>query len=122
LPSNENHLHYLKELKAFSDENKEEEILSIQVFACHGLISDGSQVVATNNYDKESKFYKFIEAETNIRNMANEMSRAYFIVLFACCRQAYTKFEKKSTGQCYNCFILNKQPESTMKDGLCSLC
>lgn len=98
MPSNENHLHYLKELKEFSEENKTEEILSIQVFACHGLINNGSQVAATNNYEKESRYYEFIEAETNIRQMANSMSRVYFIVLFACCRQAYTKWERKSSG------------------------
>ena len=51
--------------------NPQQEILSIQVFACHGLINNGAQVVATNNYDHEKRYYEFIEAETNIRQRAN---------------------------------------------------
>ena len=89
MPSQENHLHYLDELKRYSDENSEQEILSIQAFACHGMIKRGEQVVVANNYDTKNRFYELIEAESNIRFRARRMPKIYFIVLFACCREFY---------------------------------
>ena len=66
-PSQENHVKYIKTIEEYSIKNPGQEILSIQAFACHGMINNGIQVVVTNNFDENSRFYEFILAENNIR-------------------------------------------------------
>ena len=60
LPSNKNHNLYLKLLHKYSNENPGEEILSIQAFACHGLMVNGMQVAAANNFNAKEEYYEFI--------------------------------------------------------------
>ena len=55
------------------------------------MVDKGQQIVLTNNFDQETKFYHFIMAETNIRSKSIEMSNVYFLVLFACCREHYNR-------------------------------
>jgi hypothetical protein len=50
----------LKFLHKYSIENPGEEILSIQAFAGHGLIVNGLQVVAANNFNAKEEYYQFI--------------------------------------------------------------
>ena len=89
-PSNENHKKYLEDIiKGHSDKYPQEEILSIQAFACHGLIYENQQVAAANIFNATEKYYKFINVESNIRYYARSLRNVYFIVLFACCRQKY---------------------------------
>lgn len=103
LPGQQNHTHYLDEIKAYSQSHPEEEILSVQAFACHGMMNKGTQVVLTNSFDENTKFYHFIHAENNIRSYSSQLERVYFIALFACCRENFVPDRKKGCGiSCLN--------------------
>lgn len=78
--------------------HKHQEVLSIQCFACHGMIENSQQVVLTNNYDPKRQFYEFIDVEGTIRYYAPKMERVYFIILFACCRELYDSRAKRGEG------------------------
>lgn len=54
-------------IKDYATLHPTRDILSIQMFACHGMIFNGNQVVLINNYDKTTNFYEFIQPELYIR-------------------------------------------------------
>jgi hypothetical protein len=89
-PRKENYTIYMDEIKACTDSHPNEEILSIQAFACHGIIMEGSQRCLINNYDDDRSFYELINVESTIRIKAMSMPNVFFLVLFACCREGYT--------------------------------
>lgn len=88
----------MDQIKEYVDKNPNEEVLSVQAFAGHGMNKQGEQVLVTNRFDSSSKFYRFIQVENRIRGMAKEMDRVYFIVLFACCRELYVPDKKMGDG------------------------
>jgi hypothetical protein len=45
-------------------QHPDEDILSLQTFACHGIISEGSQKVLINRPDEYKTFYDTIHVET----------------------------------------------------------
>lgn len=66
------------------------------MFASHGMMHFGSQVVLTNRFYQSPRernvavgFYEYIEVEKTLRYFAKQMPRVYFIVLFACCREHF---------------------------------
>lgn len=65
------------------------------MFAGHGMILNGGQVVLTNNYDPKCKFYEFILVEMRIRLCSKNLTNVYFIALFACCREIYNEAKTK---------------------------
>ena len=42
-----------------------------------------------NEYSKKDGFYKMYGVEGSVRQMANKLTNAYFMCIFACCRQTY---------------------------------
>jgi hypothetical protein len=54
--------------------------------------------MATNNYCNNEKFYEFIRVEQVIRFYSKQMTNAYFLTLFACCREYYNPGKKQ--GEC----------------------
>ena len=63
LPSNDAYKKYMSQINQFALHNNTHDILSIQMFAGHGMILNGSQVVLTNNFDKKTQFYEFLNVE-----------------------------------------------------------
>ena len=68
-------------------DNPLETIFILCLFAGHGMIQDGRQILLVNEFDQGKSFYKTIGAEENIRNLAQNFSNAYLVVIFACCRE-----------------------------------
>jgi len=89
-PLRANYKKYMEGLKEYTDLHPEEEVLSIQAFACHGIIHDGSQKVLLNQPNADGSYYETIEVETIIRRMAIKMTNVFFLVIFACCREGHT--------------------------------
>ena len=57
------------------------------LFASHGMIRDGRQVILVNEYDKTTGFYNLLGVEENIRMAARMSSNSYYVSIFACCRE-----------------------------------
>ena len=57
-------------IKHYHDKHETEEVLSIQTFACHGVVDRGCQSVLINKIDYDENFYKMLRVEFLIRNMA----------------------------------------------------
>lgn len=75
-------------------------MLSLQTFACHGIIHNGVQKCLLNKKHATEQYFDFIEVEATIRKKAPEMPRVYFLVLFACCRESYiSEDDKKNLGR-----------------------
>ena len=60
--------------------------LVIFLFAGHGMIKDGSQVLLYNEFDKKTGYYKMLRAEKKIRHWAEIFPNSYLIGIYACCR------------------------------------
>ena len=58
----------------------------------------GSQVVLINEFDTNTRFYKFLGIENKVRFFANSYSNSYVMAFFACCREIWDP-----TKHC-NCF------------------
>jgi hypothetical protein len=56
-PSANNYDKYIAMIKDYSLTHPNEEVLSIQTFACHGIVAAGSQRVLINKMDEVSKYY-----------------------------------------------------------------
>jgi hypothetical protein len=89
-PAKANYDNYMESIVEYALANPNEEILSLQTFACHGIISEGSQKVLINKHDEYKTFYETIHVETSIRLKSLMVPKVYFLVLFACCREGYT--------------------------------
>ena len=50
---------------------------------------DGKQMAVVNDWEKRTTFYKMFPAEADIRDGAKKNKNAYFVGLFACCREIY---------------------------------
>ena len=50
---------------------------------------DGKQMAVINEWEKRTKFYSMWPAEHDIRDGAKKCSNAYFIGIFACCREIF---------------------------------
>ena len=72
--------------------------LVIFLFAGHGLLKDGQQVLVVNEFDQKTSFYKFFMAENTLRNLAEVCPNAYLVGIFACCRQIYDKDQMEGKG------------------------
>ena len=59
------------------------------LFASHGMIRDGRQVILVNEYDKTTGFYNLLGVEENIRMAARMSSNSYYVSIFACCREIF---------------------------------
>ena len=57
--------------------NPQKKYLVIYVIACHGMNSNGQQVIVLNEYEKSSGFYKIFGMESNIRKIARENPNSY---------------------------------------------
>lgn len=66
-PSRANYEQEIKDLKRLARANPQKRYLSIQFFASHGYLIDGTTWVATNRHDAANKFYELIKAEAYIR-------------------------------------------------------
>ena len=67
----------------------EEQFLVILLFAGHGILKQGVQNIVLNEFNPKDGFYKMHAIEGVIRAWANMLQNAYFITIFACCRQTY---------------------------------
>ena len=80
----------IEKLKSMLEEGKSQtppiNYLVMFLFAGHGMIKEGAQVLLYNEFDKKSGFYKMFKAEEIIRNMAAEFDNSYLMGIFACCR------------------------------------
>ena len=72
-----------------------ENFLIIFLFAGHGLLKDGQQVLVLNEYDQKTSFYKLYMAEKKLRTLARVFTNSYLIGIFACCRQLYNQNDMK---------------------------
>jgi len=66
-PSAKNYENHLKEIKQYCETHKDENVLSIQMFACHGMIKDGCQNVLVNNFNLRQFYYELIPIEFLVR-------------------------------------------------------
>ena len=70
---NPGQLDYLKTIIEYThtfNRNPDKLILLMHCYAGHGMSFDARQVILINHYDSISKFYKFVPAELEIRNLA----------------------------------------------------
>ena len=83
----------MEKLKSMLEEGKSQtppiNYLVMFLFAGHGMIKEGAQVLLYNEFDKKTGFYKMFKAEEIIRNMAAEFDNSYLMGIFACCRQIF---------------------------------
>ena len=63
--------------------------LVIFLFAGHGMLYEGRQVLLYNEFEKSTRFYKMFLAEQKLRSFAELYPNAYLIGIFACCRQLH---------------------------------
>ena len=63
--------------------------LVIFLFAGHGLLVEGQQILIYNEFDPKERFYKLLRAEAKLRAYAEIYPNSYIISIFACCRQMY---------------------------------
>ena len=70
----------------------------IFLFAGHGLMQEGQQVLLYNEFDARDKFYRLLRAEAKLRTFAEIYPNSYIISIFACCRQMHDPTWMK--GQC----------------------
>lgn len=54
---------YLDSIHEYTKNKPDHEVLSIQTFACHGIIEKGSQKVLINKKDEASDYYHVIDVE-----------------------------------------------------------
>lgn len=73
-----------------------EKYLIVCLFAGHGFMIDGLQVMICNEFNQKERFYKVFKAESLLRCYAEIYPNSYMIGIFACCRQIQPKFY----GQC----------------------
>ena len=73
-------------IKAGKDAKPPVNYLVIFLFAGHGMIKDGSQVLLYNEFDEKTGFYKMFRAEKKIRQWAEIFPNAYLMGIYACCR------------------------------------
>lgn len=66
-PSRQGYTDYMNKIVTYAKENEAEEILSIQTFACHGIINEGSQRVLINQKNVSETYYEMIDVEILIR-------------------------------------------------------
>lgn len=78
---------YMDGIAKYSNDNPDEEILSLQTFACHGINHEGSQKCLLNYWNQSITYYEVIEVEIQIRQQAVKLPKVYFLVCFACCRE-----------------------------------
>ena len=64
VPAKENYEIYMDSIVNYALQHPDEDILSLQTFACHGIISEGSQKVLINRPDEYKTFYETIHVET----------------------------------------------------------
>ena len=57
-------------LKALFKENPDKNYVVIHLYAGHGMIVEGRQVVLMNQYNRNLGFYKWNGVEQNVRDMA----------------------------------------------------
>ena len=83
----------MKKLKEMIKEGQESKppvnYLVIFLFAGHGMIKEGAQVLLYNEFDENTGYYKMFKAEETIRQWAAQFQNSYFMGIFACCRQLY---------------------------------
>ena len=60
--------------------------LIVFIFAGHGIIKEGQQVLLYNEFDPETGFYKLFRAEQKMRGWALIYPNLFVIGIFACCR------------------------------------
>ena len=70
-------------------ENPDKNYTVIHLYAGHGMIASGKQVVLMNQFNRPSRFYKWIGVEQNVRDMAKKYPNSFHLVFFACCREIY---------------------------------
>ena len=58
----------------------------IFLFAGHGMLMEGNQVLVLNEWDKDQGFYRLFQAEKRLRMLADSYENCYVIGIFACCR------------------------------------
>ena len=95
LPSKVNYSAYLTSVINYAKEHPNEEILSIQTFACHGKLLAGCQAVLVNKISANG-FYEMIPVELNVRLESPKAKNVYFLTLFACCREPESLFIRKA--------------------------
>ena len=80
------------------EKSPKENIVIVYVLSGHGMIHDGRQVLLLNEFDKESKFYKFWPVEQHIRHIAKRHKNSYQIAFNSSCRQVFNK----ELGDCFD--------------------
>lgn len=86
-PTKQGYTDYMNFLYKHSKTHPDEEFLSIQTFACHGIVDEGSQRALINHPNASNTYYLTIDVEIAIRKQAPEMPNVFFLVIFACCRE-----------------------------------
>ena len=74
------------ELNRLVREQKDTKFLVMFLFAGHGFVKQGRQILVTNEYDENTKFYNTIQAELLIRTFSSRYKNVYNVTIFACCR------------------------------------
>ena len=88
-----------KRIKDGKKETPARNFVIICLFAGHGILMDGFQVLLVNEYNSATMYYKMFTAEKIIRHYASKYSNSYWISIFACCRQLYSA--KTMKGNCH---------------------
>ena len=79
----------LIKVKNLFKKNPEKSYAVIHLYASHGMIVSGRQVVLMNEFNKTSRFYKMLGVEQNVRDMARDHPNSFHLVFFACCREIF---------------------------------
>jgi len=92
-PEKGNYEKHFDEIKKYTERNPNKQVLSIQTFACHGIVSKGVQKCLLNKPNEEGNFYETLDVEQMIRERAPKMPKVFFLVMFACCRESHNSMK-----------------------------
>ena len=70
--------------------------LIVYIFSGYCLQVDGQLVILLNQFDKATRYYKFIGVEKKMRTIAEMYANTYQVAFFTTCKQNY--IEKLHTG------------------------
>ena len=72
-------------------QNPKTKFLILYACAGHGMDVKGQQVLLLNEFDKSTNWYKMLNIESKIRELAERFSNSYQLAFFSCCREIYEK-------------------------------
>ena len=75
-----------KRMREGKNKTPTERYFIIFLFAGHGILEEGTQILLYNEYNKKTGFYEKFRAEAKLRAWAYSYPNVYLVGIFACCR------------------------------------